>query len=379
MALAPLLGLPVGGLPKLLTREVAGFSHEGKWALYRGVVRAAHGWVLLMTALVLIGFWLAGSVGGLIPQTGKWSLLCIALMLVPLRGLNAVRNGTIKGLGFPALAELPAQVIRPLLLLASVAAFAAMDMLTAASALWAQVGVAALAVVVASVLFYRIRPKSTRGLTPQYDNRNWLFALLPLTLVVLVSTFNAQVAIVLLGTLGSDEAVAGLRVAERGAQFVLLSLTLVNIVISPHIVKSHHDNDIHSIQKLSRQSARGAILIGLPIGLILMVFGKLLIGIVFGEEYIQTAYPPLAVLVCGYLFQLLAGSSAILLVMCGYEKLTLFCQLAGLVVMIVLSLILIPLFLALGAALAVTAGIVVYTVLQALAVKQCLKIRPGIF
>ncbi|MDG2047666.1 MAG: oligosaccharide flippase family protein [Halioglobus sp.] len=380
LSLLALLALPVaGGLPQLLTREVAKFSHDGKWALYRGAVRAAHGWVLLMAALVLIGFWLAGPVGGLIPQTGKWALLGIVVLLVPLQGLNAVRNGTIKGLGFPALAELPTQAIQPILLLASVAALAALDILTAANALWAQVGVAILAFVVASVLFYRIRPKSARGHIPQSDNRNWLFALLPLTLVGLVGTLNAQVATVLLGTLGTDEAVAGLRVAERGAQLVLLSLTLVNMVISPHIVKSYHDNDLQRIQKLSRRSARGAISIGAPIGLVLLVFGKPLIGVVFGEEYIQMAYLPMMALVCGYLFHLLAGSSAILLIMCGYEKLTLFCQLTGLVVMVALSLILIPLFQALGAALAVTVGIVVYTVLQALSVTQCLKIRPGIF
>ncbi|MBT6123963.1 MAG: oligosaccharide flippase family protein [Halieaceae bacterium] len=79
LSLLALLALPVaGGLPQLLTREVARFSHDERWALYRGVVPAAHGWVLLMAALVLISFWLAGPVGGLLPQTGKWALLGIA-------------------------------------------------------------------------------------------------------------------------------------------------------------------------------------------------------------------------------------------------------------------------------------------------------------
>jgi O-antigen/teichoic acid export membrane protein len=133
------------------------------------------------------------------------------------------------------------------------------------------------------------------------------------------------------------------------------------------------------IQQLSRQSARGAILIGLPISLVLLVFGKPIIGVVFGEDYIHMAYLPMVVLVCGYVFHLLAGSCAILLIMCGYEKLTLLCQLAGLFVMVILSLILIPSFQALGAALAVTVGVVVYTMLQALSVTKFLKIRPGIF
>ena len=310
LSLLALLALPVaGGLPQLLTREVAKFSHDGKWALYRGAVRAAHGWVLLMAALVLIGFWLAGPVGGLIPQTGKWVLLGIVVLLVPLQGLNAVRNGTIKGLGFPALAELPTQAIQPILLLASVAALAALDILTAANALWAQVGVAALAFVVASVLFYRIRPANARGHAPEYHNRVWLIALLPFTLIGLVGTLNTQIGIVLLGTLGTDEAVAALRVAERGAQFVALPLGLVNMVISPHIVRAWQGADTGSLQHLSRKSSRGAFLLALPVGVVLLVFGRPLISLAFGEAYVEHSYLPLVILVLGQLLNVAMGPS----------------------------------------------------------------------
>lgn len=379
LSLLALLALPVaGGLPQLLTREVAKFSHDGKWALYRGVVRAAHSWALFMAALILVGFWLAGPVGGLIPQTGKWALLGIVVLLVPLQGLNAVRNGTIKGLGFPALAELPTQAIQPILLLASVAALAVLDMLTAENALWAQVGVASLAVVVASVLFYRVRPARARGHTPEYHNRVWLIALLPFTLISLVGTLNTQVGIVLLGILGTDEAVAALRVAGQGAQLVALSLGLVNMVISPDIVRAYRDGDPQRLQRLSRQSARGAFLLALPIGVVLLVFGRPLIGLAFGEAYVEASYLPMAILVLGQLFNVALGSVGILLVMSGHEKYTLMGQLVGIGVGITTAILMIPSYQAVGAAVAVSSGIVAWNGVLGFAVVKNLNLRPGI-
>jgi len=380
MSLLALLVLPVvGGLPQLLTREVAGFVQSKQWSLYCGAVRAAHIWVLLLAALVLVGYWITGPLIGLIPQSGKWALLTIVVILVPLQGLNAVRNGTIKGLGFPALAELPMQIVQPLLLLAAVGSLAALSTVTVANALWAQVGVTILSFVLASILFYRVRPNMSLKQVPEYRNKVWMLALLPFGVAAFVGSFNGQIGTILLGVFGTDEGVAALRVAERGGQLVLLSLTLVNMVISPHIVRAYQKGDMASLQKLSQKSARYAFLIGLPIGLVLVGFGKVIIGLAFGAEYSEVAYLPMVVLVAGYLFHLMAGSAGVLLLMTGYEKLTLRAQCLGLIVMVVLSLILIPSLQALGAAIATTGGVIVYTVAQALSVAQRLNIRPGVF
>jgi len=379
MALLTLLALPVaGGVPQLLTREVATCAHAGEWPLYRGVVRAAHFWVMLVSLGVLSLYAIAGPVAGLLPVGGKWALIGIVVVLVPFQGLNAVRNGTVKGLGFPALAEMPTQMIQPLLLLTAVATLAALGWLTAHTALWLQVLAGALTFVVASILFFRIRPQDARACQPAYRTGAWLWALLPFTLISLVGAFSGQIGIVLLGLLGTDEAVAALRVGERGAQLVLLSLTLVNMVISPSIVKTYREGDTHRLQQLSRQSARGAFLLALPIGILLIVLGKPIIKLVFGADYAEISYLPMAILICGYLFHVVLGSAGILLAMCGHERLTLLSQLAGLGTMVILALVLIPALQETGAALASTAGVVVWTILQGYAVSRHLKIRPGI-
>ena len=64
MAPATVLAIPVaGGLPMLLTREVAAYSQNKDWAAYRGLVVAAYGWVAAMCGLIalgLLGWWLLG-------------------------------------------------------------------------------------------------------------------------------------------------------------------------------------------------------------------------------------------------------------------------------------------------------------------------------
>lgn len=380
MSLLSLLALPVAaGIPQLLTREVATYTHGGQWRLYHGAIRAAYLWVIGLSLLMLALYSTAGPLAGWLPVEGKWALLGIVILLVPLQGLNAVRNGTIKGLGFPAQAELPTQLIQPLLLLAAFAVLAALGVLNAEAALWLQVGVGALTFLIASLLFLRVRPLEARNMGVDYQSRTWLVALLPFGLITLVGSFNAQISIVLLGYLGTDEAVAALRIADRGAQFVVLSLALVNMVVSPYIVKIHRDGDKERLQQISRQTARGAFLISLFVCLILVLFGKVLIRLTFGEEYVKPAYIPMVIMSLGYLFSVGLGAAAPLLAMSGHENLMLRGQLTGLAAIAIGAVVLIPYFQAVGAAIAISIGQVVWNGSLGLCVYKRLKIRPGVF
>lgn len=380
LAVLSIIGLPVsGGLQQFLTREIADYSHTEQWSLYRGAINAAHIWVLLASVLVPIFYLIAGRLLGLMPVGGKWLLLEIVVLLLPIQGLNAVRNGVIKGLGFPALAEMPTMFIQSLILLVALAVLAFMELLTAKSAIWAQVYVGVFTFFIASIIFFKVRPKASLDHRGAYKIKTWLLALFPFTLISLIGTFSSQIGIVILGFFGTDEAVAAFRVAERGAQLVLISSTLVNMVISPHIVKTYREDNIQRLQELSRQSARGAFILAAILGIILIIMGESIIRYVFGSAYAGVAYSPMAILVCGYLFHLIAGSSGILLIMSGHEKLPLVCQLVGLSTMAVLAVFLIPSMHAIGAAVAVSVGLGITTLLQAYSVHKYLRIRPGIF
>jgi len=380
MALIPLIALPVsGGLPQLLTREVSIFAHSKNWALYQGALRASHAWVLLIAATILVGYWALRMGLNLAPTEGKWSLLSIALIMVPLGGLAAVRMGTIKGLGLPAYAEMPSQLIQPVAMLGLFAMLAWQGNLDTRAAIWSQVAGAGLIFLIASWMFFRIQPSDAKGVAATYQLKRWKSALLPFSMIALVSAFNAQIGIIVLGLLGTDEQVAAMRIAERGGQFVVMSLTLVNMVIAPYIVRAHRDGEKALLQNLTRKSARGSFLLALPVAGILIIGGEPLIRLAFGVEYSAISYWPVVIIAVGQLFNVFFGSVGHLLSMSGHERFTLSGQVISVLTNVVLCVFLIPRFGAVGAAFAVAVSIGVWNVVLAYFVFIKLNIRPSAF
>ena len=380
MALLPLIALPMsGGLPPLLTREIATFFHFRNWSLYQGALRASHTWVLLTAAAILLGYWALGAGLNLLPTGGKWSLLSIALLMVPLGGLAAIRRGTIKGLGLPAYAELPGQLIQPIVTLMLVATLAYQGQLNTETAIWSQVATAGLIFLLASWMFYRVQPSEAIGAKPAYRLKCWKAALLPFGMIALVSTFNAQIGIIALGILSTDEQVAAMRVAERGGQFVVMSLTLVNMVIAPYIVRAHRLGDKALLQNLARKSARGSFVLALPVAGLLIFAGEPILRIAFGVEYASLSHWPLVVLAVGQLFNVFFGSVGYLLSMSGYEKETLKGQVLAVVINVLLCFALVPNFGSIGAAIAVTASIISWNVLLYAVVKSRIGISSAAF
>jgi O-antigen/teichoic acid export membrane protein len=379
MALIPLIALPVsGGFPQLLTREVASFAHANEWALYKGALKASHGWVFIVSTAVLGFYWTFGVGLGLIPTEGKWGLLPVAIFIIPLMGLGAVRTGTIKGLGLPAYAELPGQLIQPIFILLFYASTAWFHVLDARVAIWGQIAGAGLVFLIASWMFYRIQPQSASRPKPEYRIQHWGAALLPFSLLAMVSTFNAQIGIIALGILGTDEQVAAMRIAERGGQFVVLSLMLVNQVIAPYIVRAYRDGDINRLQKLAQKSSRGSFFIALPIAMILILGGENFIGLIFGIEYAQISYYPIVIIVIGQLVNVFFGSVGHFLSMSGHERDTLRGQFFSVLANLFFCIILIPKFGAIGAATAVSISIFIWNIILEYFVISRIKIRTTI-
>lgn len=200
---------------------------------------------------------------------------------------------------------------------------------------------------------------------------------MPFTLLVAASTLNAQIGILLLGWLSTDDQVGAMQVADRGAMLVVLSLNVVNMVIGPHITQVHRSGDREKLQALSRHSARMALLVALPIALPLIFFGGPILELVFGAEYAEVATLPLAILAASQLINVGFGSVGRLLVMSGYEKQSLLGQFVGLVAVTGSGSVLIPNYGAVGGATSISLGIFVWNVVLAFKVGKTLGIRPG--
>lgn len=379
MSFVPLLALPIThGSPALLLREVASLVRQSNWNMAHGAINAAQYWAAGVSLFAGTVYLVFGPLLDWLPSSGKWSLLGGALFLVPLHGFIATKSAVLKGLRYPARAEMPTQIILPAVFLVIILVFMYCDGLTEEQAIWGQVIASGTALVVAALMLFKFLPGEVARARAQYQLSDWGRALLPFTLMTAVGVMNARIGVVLVGLVGDSESVAGMRVAERGAQLVGMSLMFANIVISPYFVRAWQEGNRHKLQNFAKWSARVACVTGIPLAAVLFFFGEPLIGLAFGDEYVALAYQPLVILLAGQCFNLFFGSVGQLLVMSNNENYTLFGQVVALVANVVLGLALIPQYGAVGAAVGVTAGLIIWNGLLAYLVVRKLGIRPSV-
>lgn len=380
LAVISLLALPVGpGLGQLVTREVAKYHYGEEWGLFRGLLRRAHQWVILGSALMAAVIALLAARNAMWAVDDRWTLLFLATLMLPLLGLNALRSSTLRGLRNVFYAQLPELLARPGLHLVIAGALLVAGMLNPATALASQIAATAMAFVAGAWFLWRLKPAEVGRARPDYRRGEWGRALLPFTLLAAVGSLNGQIGILALGWLSTDEDVAAIQVAMSGSMLVVLSLTIVNMVIGPHITRAHRDNDKLRLQQLSRQSARTALAVSLPIALPLILFGGPIVQLVYGDVYRDTVTLPLAILAGGQLVNVAFGSVGLLLTMSGYERDSLRCQISALVVNFVAAVALIPPFGVVGAALALVLGLLTFNVILGIKVVQRLGIGVTAF
>lgn len=377
IALATVLAIPVaGGLPMLLTREVATYSHNKDWAAYRGLVLAAFGWVAAMCGLIALGL------------SGWWLLardlpagpLLVTVLLVPLLGLNGVRAGILKGLGRPVMAEAPPQLLQPALMILGYLGLAWLGLSSAMSVLWWYLAVVIAVFGISSVLLLRVQPPEIHGARTEIDDLpRWRRAILPFVLMSAATVLGTQVAVLLLGFSGQEEAVAQMRVAERGAQLVALPLTFINTILGPYFVQAMRSDEDGALRRIGRQSARLTLAASLPVALVLLLFGDVLIGWTFGAPYDALSYLPMVILIVAQIVSVVLGNGGMLLAMGGYERQTLYSLMLSLAVIATLSVLLIEPYGAVGAAVAAGAGVVAAKLYVCLAVYRLYGISSGIF
>lgn len=379
LSLITMLALPVGpGIGQLITREVAKYQHSEQWALFRGVLRRSNQWVVLAATFFLFVVVSAACWYAKWDANDRWALLLIASLLVPLFGFNTIRSNTLQGLRHVVLAQLPDLLLRPAVHLVAAGILLFAGLLNPATALGAQIAGTGVAFLVGALFLKRKIPGKVRMSVPEYRTPEWGKAIMPFTLLAAVGTLNSQIGILVLGWLGQPEDVAALQIGMSGSALVVFFLALINLVISPHIIKAREEGDKVKLKMLSRYSARAALVGALPIGLPLIFIGDKIVHYFYGDEYINSAVLPLAILTAGQLFNVACGSVGQFLTMSGYEKDTLLGQAIALMASVALAVVLAPEFGAVGAASAVTAGLVIWNLVLAWLFKKRLGFMPTV-
>lgn len=379
LSLVTILALPVGpGIGQLITREVAKYQHGAEWGLFRGLLHRANFWVLLGGLAYVVVVILLAIRYAQWQTEDRWSLMALAVFLVPLLGFNAIRGSALRGLRHVILAQLPDLVLRPAVHLTIASILLLAGVLSPLTALGGQLAATGAAFLVGSLFLIRRVPKQVSITTPEYRDSLWGKAIVPFTLLAAVGSLNTQIGILFLGWLGSPEQVAVMQIGMSGSSLVVFFLALINMVISPHIIRAQKDGDIERLKKLSRYSSRIALIAALPLGLPLIFYGAPIIQFFYGNDYVESAILPLAILTAAQIFNVACGSVGQFLTMSGFEKDTLAGQISALLVNVILLIILIPEYGAIGAATAVAAGLVIWNLVLVVLFRKRLGFMPTV-
>jgi O-antigen/teichoic acid export membrane protein len=372
------LSLPIGhALMQLVTRETALAVHIGDGARLAGLMRWGRQRVGVFTAAVVVLISIVALPRATWDPADRWTLLVFAAPALPFIGAIALRAGVLAGLKRVVAAQIAELLVRPVtqLTLVSVALVAGMLNGSVAAIAYTLAAIAGFAMV--TLLGRQTRQALPGGAAlPKTDSR-WSHAWLPFVLLSAAGALNAQLGVLMLGWLASSDQVGAMQIAEQGSRLVALSLTIVNMVIGPYVVRAWQNDDLDQLQALSRRSARLALLASLPVALPLVLLAGPIVRLTFGADYVALAAVPLVILAGAQLVNVAFGSVGLLLTMSGHEHDALFGLAAGLVLNAVAAALLIPPYGATGAAAASALGLVAWNMLLAIRVYRRIRLRPG--
>ncbi|ASK33667.1 flippase [Alloalcanivorax mobilis] len=368
------------GLPQLVVRETARAQVNGDWGLMRGLWR----WSSL--SVWLFSFAVAGAAWAVMvsfdwgfsvaqKETFLWGLV-----LIPVIALGNIRGAALRGLHRVIKGQLPEFILRPgLFLLLIFAVLYLLPLKLGPASAMALHGLAAfVAFLVGAWILYRERPAPLAARpAPRYQHRAWALSALPLAAIGALTLINSNTDILMLGFMRSEHEVGIYKVVVTGANLIIFGLQAINMVVAPQFSRLFTQKRMDDLQKIVTSSSRAILIIALPTVIVVVLFGRQILGVVFGEEY-KAGYLPLVILGLGQLFNAFFGSVSMLLNMTNNERQTIKGVAVAALTNVVLNALLIPVYGIIGAAIATSISVVLWNLVLWYFVRKSIGIESTV-
>ncbi len=337
------------GLDNVLLKLVASDAAVGNWSGIGSAYRTGLLLSLVTSAtLATLLFYFAPIIAsGLFSEPGlEVPLRLFALAVVPF-SLLTLHAECLKGLKRIFHSQLVQGALLPFLALLGLLIVG--DRYGVEGAVLAYVSAATITLVVAWAIWRTVSQPSIRSRT--YSRSHLLVTSLPLLWVGLMNLAMGWTASFVLGVAGTSAEVGIYNVASRTALLIGFILVAVNSIAAPQFAGLYRENRLKELRRAVVGASRLVLLLSVPAGAAMMLFPATIIG-VFGSGFVETGAIVLVVLAAGQLINVATGSVTYLLMMTGLERMVARSVTVAAVANVVLTIILVPSFGALGAAMA---------------------------
>lgn len=140
--------------------------------------------------------------------------------------------------------------------------------------------------------------------------------------MLMTSTMNftiGQTGVIMLGMFRSEREVGLYAIAVKLATLTTFVLSAINSMAAPKFSELYHSGKINDLFYVAQKSTKIIFWTTMPILLGLVIFGKLTLQIIFGQDFVL-AYPALLFLVLGQSINSISGSTGVFMNMTGNQK-----------------------------------------------------------
>jgi len=199
----------------------------------------------------------------------------------------------------------------------------------------------------------------------------------PFLVIALVTLFETQISLYLLGFL-SDARQAGLfQAAFQLVGLIVIGLMAVNMPLQPRLAAAWARGDIEYAQRLLSETARLGLGIAL-VGLMGILFFPEALLRLYGSDYMEAAHA-LQILAIGQVVNAASGSCGVLLLMTGHQRIVMAGIISAAALNALIAYVLIPSYGVLGAAYATTASLVCWNFIFVAYSAKKLKLNSTVF
>lgn len=360
------------------TRFVPTYVQQGRWGELRALRHGATFLVFGASAVVSV-------IGGLVVHLLRVRLghdleltMLGAFALLPVLTQLQLSGALHRGLKRPVSSVAFNNLLRPALLLCLVFGYSLLlhQRLTAPVAMIASFLGSVVTLLCSEWLFSHASPTQAKGAEPRYEMRDWLALGRQLLLLSVVGVVLNRIDVLILGGVVGPAMVGPYYAAVQLAAVAAYGLNAVNAILAPMIAECHSSRDYLGLAVLVQRAAWLTFTVTLLISLGAALLGKWALGL-FGSGF-TIAYVPLLVMLVGQCTNAILGPVGYLMTMTRFERQAPRIFGGGALVNVLLSVVLVPKFGMLGAAVAATTSTIAWNVVALWYVRTRLGINPTI-
>jgi O-antigen/teichoic acid export membrane protein len=346
------------GLPNLLTREIAIYSKSNRYDLVLGLLKRSRYVVISgsLLGVVMSIIYLANSF------SGNYSALYVGLPSIFFLSMASVHSAILKGFGYLLAGQVVEQLIRPALLVFLALFFVMSGLVVSAFDACAMLSLACFAGYVVNYFTVKVRLPNIDNTNKAVIGKDWLHRLMRLGSISIVAILNAQITVIIIGSLVGADEVAEFRVASQLAALTTIGLMSVNANKLPELTKSYHDGDFDRLRAVVIKSIKFSLSIAMAIFTIYLLAGGMVVKTFYGDKY-SNAVLPLIILTVGQVVNSSTGVIDLVFIAANKEKILLVVSLVGLLAQVAACLYLAPKYGALGGATSICISLVLWNVL----------------